>query len=140
MLSSNTLPKWSEVSRKEYYKAYRALNRLKVQGYSRDWRSKNKEWDVEQNRLERVRVKNDVFSHYSGGEIKCKSCGFNDIRALQLDHINNDGAEERRRVGHSRTSAGGTFYRWLRKNGFPPGYQILCANCNWVKEWERRQT
>jgi len=21
-------------------------------------------------------------------------------------------------------------YRWLRDNDFPPGYRVLCANCN----------
>ena len=20
-------------------------------------------------------------------------------------------------------------YKWLRKNGFPPGFQVLCMNC-----------
>ncbi len=90
------------------------------------------------NREERMRLKRDVFSHYGSGV--CAVCGFSDIRALQLDHVNHDGADQRRLVGRVRTAAGTTFYRWLRRTGYPSGYQILCANCNWIKEWERRVT
>jgi hypothetical protein len=24
-------------------------------------------------------------------------------------------------------------YRSLRNQGYPPGYQVLCHNCNWAK-------
>ena len=30
---------------------------------------------------------------------------------------------------------GGTkFYRWLKRNNFPEGFQVLCFNCNCGKE------
>ena len=32
---------------------------------------------------------------------KCSQCGFSDYRALQVDHINNDGYEERKKQGHN---------------------------------------
>lgn len=63
---------------------------------------------------------------------KC-SCGFDDARALQIDHVNDDGAEQRK-----SGLKGIRFYRWLKKNKFPVGFQILCANCNWIKEIDRR--
>jgi len=45
---------------------------------------------------------------------------------LHLDHINNNGAEERRQINDNLDS-------WLIANNFPEGYQVLCANCDWLK-------
>lgn len=45
---------------------------------------------------------------------------------LDVDHVNNDGAEHRKEVRSN-------FYAWLKQQGFPEGYQILCRNCNWAK-------
>ena len=118
---------------REYYRKYREANRKKVRQYSRDWRKKNPERDKELGRQERTRLKADVFNHYGKGKVACKKCGFSDYMALEIDHIKNNGADERRRLFGNRLYAGTTFYRWLRKNGYPTGYQILCANCNIIK-------
>lgn len=60
----------------------------------------------------------------------CKSCGFKDPRALQIDHVNNDGYEG---VGIVK----GSTVR-LRKvlNDTEGRFQILCANCNFIKKYE----
>jgi hypothetical protein len=50
-----------------------------------------------------------------------------------MDHINNDGAEQRRKLGQLN------LVHWVIKNNFPDGFQILCRNCNWLKELERRE-
>lgn len=124
-----------------YYAAYRAKNREKVRKYHRKWRAKNRIHDIEQNREERRRLRMEVFMHYGKGVLECALCKYNlDHRALQLDHIANDGADGRRTARGKRTHAGTTYYRWLRKQGFPEGLQLLCANCNWIKEIERRGT
>jgi hypothetical protein len=70
---------------------------------------------------------------------KCVKCGFDNPLALQIDHVNNNGAEERRKY---TTNKNGRFnginlkyYRDLReklKNGSKE-YQLLCANCNAIK-------
>jgi len=26
-------------------------------------------------------------------------------------------------------------YRWLKKQGYPKGYQVLCFNCNFASAW-----
>lgn len=71
-------------------------------------------------------LREQVFSAYGGH--KCSCCGETEPLFLSIDHIDNDGAEMRRKGVHSR---GGTqFYQWLRKNGFPDGFQVLCMNCN----------
>ena len=117
---------------------WRERNREKIRAYHNAWRTANRARDVQMNREERTRLKDEAIARYSDGTCSCVRCGFNDPRALQIDHINDDGADQRREVGGSRTSAGTTFYRWLRRNKYPDGYQVLCANCNWIKEIERR--
>jgi hypothetical protein len=57
----------------------------------------------------------------------CVCCGERDISFLQLDHVHNDGAEERRRTKRSP-------WALARAQGYPPRYQLLCANCNMAKE------
>ncbi len=71
-------------------------------------------------------LRQDVFDAY-GGTVCC-CCGETEPKFLSIDHIDNDGAEMRKSGKHSR---GGTaFYQWLRKSGFPKGFQVLCMNCN----------
>lgn len=54
------------------------------------------------------------------------------IDALTIDHINGGGTRHRKSVYH--------MYEWLKKNSFPSGYQVLCANCQTIKELRRRRT
>jgi len=92
---------------------------------------KKREWE------RRRALKLTVFGHYSVmGHPKCAFCGIDDMDVLCLDHINNDGARERRR-GKGVYGAG-IYYR-LRRTGYPQGYQILCMNCNLKKEIQRQQ-
>lgn len=83
-------------------------------------------------------IRHEILSAYGkDGRPACVRCGFaDDHRALQIDHVNNDGAAHRRQLGFGR-GGGIWFYRRLRRLGFPPGYQTLCANCNTIKDWER---
>jgi len=60
---------------------------------------------------------------------KCGACGYSDIRALHVDHVNNNGYKERKKYG------GQNMYRRILKLG-GRGYQTLCANCNWLKRYE----
>lgn len=73
------------------------------------------------------RLKQEVLARYGGA--KCVCCGETGIAFLSIDHVHGDGAEHRRELGFS----GSNFYRWLKQQGFPPGYQVLCMSCNWAK-------
>ena len=75
----------------------------------------------------RIMVKEAVFKHYGG--FFCVCCGETEKLFLTLDHIANDGAQFRRKIAGRQTAAGHVTYRWLFRNGFPEGYQVLCANC-----------
>jgi hypothetical protein len=63
----------------------------------------------------------------------CQVCQFDDIRALQIDHIGGGGNAHRIEVGGSIRFSGWKFYEWLSKEGWPDGYQTLCANHNVIK-------
>lgn len=72
---------------------------------------------------------------------KCVRCGFHDLRALQIDHINGDGAIERASWKEFGGMALSQFYSLVSKS-FSSGenrYQLLCANCNWIKRSENRE-
>ena len=63
---------------------------------------------------------------------KCAWCGFSDPRALQIDHVNNDGYEERK-----KSKSANHYMRMKRVLTDTNGrYQILCANCNFIKKYE----
>lgn len=65
---------------------------------------------------------------------KCKRCDFSDIRALQFDHIYADGPLE-----HT-TSRNYQYYKKILEMENPESrYQILCANCNWIKRAENNE-
>lgn len=69
----------------------------------------------------------EVLTHYSGGVPECACCGESILDFLTLDHTGGGGGAARRSEGHR----GGTAqYRRLRRAGFPPGYRVLCWNCN----------
>jgi len=82
----------------------------------------------------RRKYKYDVVLYYSNGSMCCACCGEKHIEFLTVDHIYGDGAEHRRLF---KWVSGHSLYNWLRKNNYPPGYQILCWNCNCAKYYSR---
>ena len=85
--------------------------------------------EAEKKRLKdwRFRTKVEVLRHYCPTpKLKCVCCGETEIVFLTVDHINGGGSEERRRTNQHT----GSFLRYLKKQGYPEGYQVLCWNCN----------
>lgn len=67
---------------------------------------------------------------------KCMKCGITDFRVLQVDHINGNGNKERRIIASCHE------YHLYIINKVLKGskdYQLLCANCNWIKRYERNE-
>lgn len=69
-----------------------------------------------------------AFAAYGGA--KCIQCGFTDDRALNLDHIEGGGTQDRR-----ESQGSNTIYLRLKKENYPAGFQVLCANCNSIKKY-----
>jgi len=76
-----------------------------------------------------LRVKKIVIEYYTKGKMCCNCCGESIFEFLSMDHINGGGTQHRRQL-----NGGNNIYRWLRKNNFPDGFQVLCYNCNCGRE------
>jgi hypothetical protein len=74
------------------------------------------------------RLKMAALVAYGGP--KCTCCGETLFEGLCIDHVNGDGAKQRRETG---TYGGDGFYLWLKRMGYPPGFQVLCHTCNFAK-------
>jgi len=69
-----------------------------------------------------------AFNAYGG--CHCACCGDTRVAFLTLDHIGGGGNRHRKQL---RGQKGFTdIYQWLRKQGYPPGFRVLCMNCNWA--------
>jgi len=102
-----------------------------------DWRKKypNKAKEKAVRWQRNIRIK--VLNLLSDNNPSCSICGFNDPRALEVDHIRGGGNIERKKLG-------GNWIGIYRKIVNTPiedikkEYQILCANCNKIKNYEDR--
>lgn len=66
---------------------------------------------------------------YSDGDTpSCSCCREFVPQFLALDHINGGGRKQRQELG------GGGFWTWLRANNYPPGFRVLCHNCNFGRQ------
>jgi hypothetical protein len=74
------------------------------------------------NKSREAKFKDTAFQHYG---MVCRCCGETTRGFLTFDHQNEDGGKQRREDTTSKPIA-----RWLVKHNFPPGYQVLCWNCN----------
>ena len=110
-----------DCSKAHQMKVYRLAHPDK---YIEQWHSQR-----DKNRLLKV----EVLTHYGEGRLACVWCGEDRVACLSIDHI--DGGGNKQRTGSLRVA--NTFYRWLRKGGYPSGYQTLCMNCQFVKRFQK---
>ncbi|MEV5468309.1 hypothetical protein AB0N37_22185 [Streptomyces griseoincarnatus] len=75
------------------------------------------------------KLKTAVINAYGG---RCACCEESLLPLLCIDHIGGGGIQHRKSLG---VSGGAGFNRWLRDQGFPSGFQVLCWNCNDGKSW-----
>ncbi len=116
----------------EYNDSYREANREQLNAKARETCQRKMRDDPAFKESERLRslVKNRqekelVLAAYGGSQCAC--CGETQLLFLTIDHLADNGAQERKDIG---IRGGTAFYRFLRKADYPPGYQVLCFNCN----------
>lgn len=109
----------------EKTKKYRAL-------WMRKWREKNPGKHREYQKKAEWQARLTVLKHYSNNKPKCACCGENYLMMLAIDHIKGNGGEMRRNKIHG---SGYSLWRYLIKNNFPVGYQVLCHGCNMGKSF-----
>lgn len=111
--------KWYEANKERVLKSKRLL--------MRKYRAENPEKNRQISRKAKAALRQKVLDAYGR---KCTRCGFSDERALTLDHILNNGAQERKAIGER-----GVYLRCL-KIEHRTEYQTLCMNCQFIKRVE----
>ena len=94
--------------RKEISKDWYNKNKQKANSFAKEWRKSKRQ---------------ELISLFGG---KCILCGIDNPILLDFDHINNDGWKDSKKniIFH------------VQEN--PERFQLLCKNCNWLKEYHRR--
>jgi hypothetical protein len=110
--------------RKKYAREYRSNRPGLSTRYNRNHYERHgveiKARKYDERRLLRI----EIFAAYGGP--RCSCCGESESLFLTIDHIENNGADHRRKDKRN-------LYERLKQQGFPPGFQVLCRNCNWGK-------
>jgi hypothetical protein len=118
--------------KKEYREYKRAWCKANPEA-AREIRHKEYLHNIERYRAQKQKLKMKVLKHYGGDPPKCARCGIKDPRVLTIDHINGGGNRQRKDLH----AWGHRFYYWLKRNGYPSGFQVLCMNCQFIDARER---
>ena len=120
----------TEVEKSRYKKWYESnidrVRELKKQSMLKR-RQANPDLYRKQSRDAKARLKAVLFDMY--GHV-CARCGFDDKRALTLDHKLNNGNKERKELGERGV------YTKAKNTYLPNEYQTLCMNCQFIKRCE----
>ena|SRR3990167_8228 len=90
---------------------------------AKKWHQRNRDKRLEMMKSRYEKERKVVFSKLGDA---CACCGETEPLFLTVDHVNNDGHIQRKDHRNQYTR----IYRWLIKNNFPKGFQLLCMNCN----------
>lgn len=99
----------------------------------KEWIQAHPERSREYSRQTRLKWKIECFIAYGGLHCACPSgqCRETELKFLTLDHIDGNGAKHRAELfGGTRQPPRFNIYLWLKKQGYPLGYRVLCYNCN----------
>jgi len=120
--------RWQRHGVKESVKAskhmakYRKNNKEKIKQWEKVNEDRIKQWHKDAERKRKFMV----MEKYGG---TCIACGCSELAILTIDHINDDGAIDRRRVKATKQR----FYSFLMRNPRRSDLQVLCHNCQWKK-------
>jgi hypothetical protein len=98
---------------------YQKDNKDKVNEQHRNW--------YEERKLQAL----NIFNNKCINHMKNFGCECTDIRCLQFDHINGGGNKQRRKLGSI------AILSYILKH--PKEFQLLCANCQWIKRYEKEE-
>jgi len=124
----------NEERQKEYNRKRYLKNRDVQIKRASEWNEAHKERKKQNSKRAYWKLKEEAFMAYGG--YVCQCCGETEPLFLSIDHINNDGYLYRQSKKNSAGTyskvgrCGETLFRWLKKNNYPEGFQILCLNCN----------
>lgn len=131
------MPYKTKSERKKYYESHKEEINKKRREYSKrpevrkriskqdkEWRVNHRDYVYEYNHkyfTDKVKQEKELVLKNYG--MVCACCGESNPIFLSIDHINGGGEKHRKEIGRK-------INRWLVKNNFPTGFQLLCYNCN----------
>ncbi len=74
-------------------------------------------------------LRQTALIRYSSDPPHCTCCGERHVEFLAIDHVDGSGAQ------HRKTLNASSIYTWLKREGYPDGYRVLCSNCNWAVQF-----
>ena len=104
----------------------------KIANSKRYWKRKFSDQNFMENRRKLTnrahkRTRIEAMMAYGGLTCSCnhrgKPCGPHPFEFLAIDHINGEGKDKKAKYGHK-------LIQKLRSLGYPPGFRVLCHNCN----------
>ena len=117
---------WQEYQEKDgYKKCFTCKKKLSIDNFHKRIRCVNDGYNCEckkciskRDEHRRLKITYDVIKHYSDNKFQCVCCGSK--KSLTIDHIDHK----------TKNKEGRNLYRWLIKNNYPKGFQVLCHSCN----------
>lgn len=118
---------------RRYQKEWYQENKEKIKVRIKEWRKKNRIRINAQRNEYRKKIYMMIIKKLGD---KCAHCGNEDMRVLQIDHIHGGGEKERREIGPR-----GIYHKIIKMpiEEAKKEYQILCANCNVIKKYKRKE-
>ena len=128
---------------------YREKNREKLRLKNIEYRKKNKEFIARRGKeiretnpvkhytnvkTRRDRIRKELIDFLGGS---CRNCGYENILALQVDHIFSDAKKDRQRFKNDLYVM--YFYYLSHPKEAKERVQVLCANCNRLKVYSHNE-
>lgn len=134
--------KWREKN-PNYQREWAKRNPGKVQEYNERQRRRMGMTPRTRQTPEERRARRRAWDRRLWGEViaaygaKCACCGEAELRFLTIDHINGERPEfpDLKPAKGKKRSSTNALYRWLKRKGWPKGFQCLCWNCNQSTRW-----
>jgi len=122
-----------------FSKKWYSENRQKKNAYNEEWKKLHPEKVKEYLHISQEKAKKELFE-LLGNKCANPNClvpgGCREPRCLQVDHVHGNGVQQRKRRKHCSG-----YYRGILKEikAGSEDYQLLCANCNWIKRVEEKE-
>ena len=121
-MSSETRKAYMEKFRQEHKEEHLRANKL----WSKENKNKVNRWA----RLRHQKIRREVLVLLGN---KCTRCGFDNWKALQIDHINGGGRQDIESFSSNVAYLSAVKASVEKQEN---KYQLLCANCNQIKRYE----
>lgn len=121
-------PEKNRARYRRYYQRHREAILQRLTTRKTTWTPERRERELARMRAYRLVLKIEAYEAYGGA--RCACCGEDTEEFLSIDHVHRNGAAMRR---DSKREAA-ALYKHLKDQGYPPGYQVLCMNCNFGRE------